>query len=236
MSNEEHITVVKSPRVIEKMIARHYEQRGHVTLLPDTDIDYQGVVPVVGNNPDRRRFLVDQPPPVVARHLKLAERIKVQAVIDQLLVWFYVSKLTEVVEGGDRYFELPYPSQIERLQRRSSFRVNLPPGVSGVLAFCPESGADVRSASVQDISTGGLAIEMPLEEAQALPVGSVIEAARVRVIDHFDLKVKFVVCNVRPLSEKWAVVGLKFVDLPAVDGQQIDRAVMKWQREQLNRD
>lgn len=234
VSTEEHVTVVRSPRVIAKMIARHYEQRGHVTLLPVDDVDYQGLVSMVGNDPDRQRFLIDQPPPVVVRHLKQAGKIKVQAVIDQLLVWFYVSELPEVVEGGDRYFELPYPSQMERLQRRGAFRVALPPGVSGVLAFCSEPGAEVRSASVVDISTGGLAIDMPLDEAQALTVGMTVEAARVRVADYFDLKVKFEVCNVRSISDKRAVVGLKFIDLPAVDGQQIDRAVLQWQREQLS--
>jgi len=236
VSTEEHITVVKSPRVIEKMIARHYDQRGHVTLLPDGDFDYQGLVSIVGNDPVRRKFLVDQPPPVVARHIKAAKRIKVQAVMDQLLAWFYVSDLPEIVEGGDRYFELAYPKQIERLQRRSAFRVHLPPGVSGVLAFCPELGSDIRSAHVCDVSTGGLAIDMPIEEAQSLPVGAVVEAARVRVVDHFDFKVKFMICNVRQVSEKRAVVGLKFVDLPALDAQQIDRAVLKWQRELMNRD
>lgn len=216
------------------MIARHYEQRGHVTLLPEGDLDYQGLVPIVANDPDRRRFLIEQPSPVVARHLKEAGRVKVQAVIDQLLAWFYVDKLPEIVEGEDRYFELVYPTQIERLQRRGAFRVALPPDVSGVLAFCTEAGAPAQSARVYDISTGGCAIEMPIAAAQALPVGSVVEAARICVVDHFDFKVKFVICNVRPISEKYAVVGVRFVDLPALDVQQIDRAVMALQRLQIS--
>lgn len=216
------------------MIARHFDQRGHVTLQPEGDLEYQGLVPIVANDPDRRQFLIEQPSPVVVRHLKEAGRVKVQAVIDQLLTWFYVDKLPEIVEGEDRYFELAYPPQVERLQRRSAFRVALPPDVSGVLAFCTEAGAPAQSARVYDISTGGCAIEMPIAAAQALPVGAMVEAARICVVDHFDFKVKFVICNVRPISEKYAVVGVKFVDLPALDMQQIDRAVMTLQRYQIS--
>ena len=213
------------------MIARHYDQRGHLALLPDDEAEYQGLVPIVGNDPERRTFLIDQPSPVQARHLKLARQVKVQGVIDQLLVWFYVNELPEVVEGDDRYYRLPYPKQVQRLQRRNAFRVNLPPGVSGVLAFCAgDAGRDVRSARVHDLSATGCAIEMSLEETQIIPPGTVVEAARIRVAGLLDLKFRFEVRNLRPISEKRGLVGLHFVDMPAVEAQKIDRAVMHLQR------
>lgn len=216
--------------MIDKILARHFEDRGHFWLIPEGDDGFQISVQMVSNDPDRRRFLIDQPKEIPLRHLKASGRIRVQAIIDQLVSWFYVDNLKEKIEGTDRYFEVPYPAQIDRLQRRNVFRVRIPPDVVGVAEFFQPTTSTLWVGRVDDLSAGGCAIALRPEQAVGLDVGVQLSPVKISIDGFADLSVSLVIRNQRLISPGEWIFGTEFIDLGPLESQQLDRAVMRLQR------
>lgn len=230
MSQQDTIITARSPRVIDKILARHFDERGHFWLIPEGDEDFQIAVQMVSNDPENRRFLIDQPKEVPLNHLKASGRIRVQAIIDQLVSWFYVDNLKEKIEGNDRYFEVPYPTQIDRLQRRNVFRVRIPPDVIGVVEFFQPTTSTLWVGRLDDLSAGGCAIALRPEQAVGLDLGVQLSPVKLAIDGFADLSVSLVIRNQRIVSPGEWIFGTEFVDLGPLESQQLDRAVMRLQR------
>ena len=230
MSQQDTIITARSPRVIDKILARHFDERGHFWLIPEGDEDFQIAVQMVSNDPENRRFLIDQPKEVPLRHLKASGRIRVQAVIDQLVSWFYVNDLKEKIEGTDRYFEIPYPAQIDRLQRRNVFRVHIPPDVIGVVEFFQPTTSTLWVGRLDDLSAGGCAIALRPDQAIGLDLGVQLSPVKLSIDGFADLSVNLVIRNQRIVSPGEWIFGAEFVDLGPLESQQLDRVVMRLQR------
>ena len=230
MQPTDDIITVRTPRVIDKIMARHFEIRGHFQLIPEGDESFQAPVSMVGNDPDRRRFLIDQPPEVIRRHLQAAPTIRVQAMIDQLLSWFYVDVLKEKIEGADRYYELPYPAVIERLQRRSVFRVGVPPDITASIAFVQPTTSTVWVARIDDLSASGCAMAVRPDQAAGLAEGVHLAPVKIRIEGVLDVSVQMVIRNQRIVAKGEWIFGAEFENLSPLDAQQLDRAVMRLQR------
>ena len=185
---------------------------------------------MVSNDPENRRFLIDQPKEVPLNHLKASGRIRVQAVIDQLVSWFYVDHLKEKIEGTDRYFEVPYPAQIDRLQRRNVFRVRIPPDVIGVVEFFQPTTSTLLVGRLDDLSAGGCAIALRPEQAVGLEQGVQLSPVKLAIDGFADLSVSLVIRNQRIVSPGEWIFGAEFVDLGPLESQQLDRVVMQLQR------
>lgn len=233
MSQADVIISARSPRVIDKILARHFEDRGHFWLIPEGDESFQVAVAMVGNDPDRRKILLDQPDAIHAKHLHAAERIRVQAIVDQLVSWFYVDYLKAKVEGDDRYFEVPYPTQIDRLQRRNVFRVGIPPDVIGVIEFFQPTTSTLWVGRVDDLSAGGCAIALRPEQAIGLDVGVMLTPVKLCIDGLADMSISMTIRNQRIISPGEWVFGAEFTDLSPLHAQQLDRAVMRLQRMML---
>ncbi len=230
MSQQDTIITARSPRVIDKILSRHFDERGHFWLIPEGDEDFQIAVQMVSNDPENRRFLIDQPKEVPLSHLKASGRIRVQAIIDQLVSWFYVDNLKEKIEGTDRYFEVPYPAQIDRLQRRNVFRVRIPPDVIGVVEFFQPTTSTLWVGRLDDLSAGGCAIALRPEQAVGLDLGVQLSPVKLAIDGFADLSVSLVIRNQRIVSPGEWIFGAEFVDLGPLESQQLDRAVMRLQR------
>ncbi|OZB56891.1 MAG: hypothetical protein B7X35_03505 [Halothiobacillus sp. 14-56-357] len=223
MSQQDTIITARSPRVIDKILA-------HFWLIPEGDEDFQIAVQMVSNDPENRRFLIDQPKEIPLRHLKASGRIRVQAVIDQLASWFYVNNLKEKIEGTDRYFEIPYPDQIDRLQRRNVFRVHIPPDVTGVVEFFQPTTSTLWVGRLDDLSAGGCAIALRPDQAIGLDLGVQLSPVKLSIDGFADLSVNLVIRNQRIVSPGEWIFGAEFVDLGPLESQQLDRVVMQLQR------
>jgi len=230
MSQPDTIITARSPRVIEKILARHFDERGHFWLIPEGDDHFQASVQMVSNDPEHRRFLIDQPKEIPLRHLRASGRIQIQAVIDQLVSWFYVDHLKEKIEGTDRYFEIPYPAQIDRLQRRNVFRVHIPPDVIGVVEFFQPTTSTLWVGRIDDLSAGGCAISLRPDQAVGLDLGVHLSPVKLAIDGFADLSVGLVIRNQRIVSQGELIFGAEFVDLGPLESQQLDRAVMRLQR------
>ncbi|MCL7751148.1 PilZ domain-containing protein [Guyparkeria hydrothermalis] len=233
--DDQDIKTVRAPRTIERSLGRLFEARSHVWLIPDDDPDFQGQVQVVGNEPEARRLVLDCPDPVVLRHVLHAKRVRLQAVIDGLLNWFYSTDLVTREEGGDCYLAIGYPEVMQRLQRRAAFRIDLPPDVPGTLAFCTPGRRAVTSGHVVNLSATGCAVSVVGDKDPNLKPGDEVPAARLKVGDGIDVRLEFIVRNRRPGVGKSMVYGLEFAALPPRDSQLIDREVMRLQRLRLTR-
>lgn len=230
MSQSDTIITARSPRVIDKMLARHFDQRGHFWLIPEDVEDVQVAVQMVANDSENRRFLIDQPKQSVLKSFKTSGRIRVQAIIDQLVSWFYLDSLKEKIEGNDRYFEIPYPSQIDRLQRRNVFRVRIPPDVIGVVEFFQPTTSTLWVGRLDDLSAGGCAIALRPEQAVGLEQGVQLSPAKLVIEGFADLSVNLVIRNQRIVSPGEWIFGAEFFDLGPLESQRLDRAVMSLQR------
>lgn len=233
--DDQDIKTIRAPRTIERSLNRLFEARGHVWLIPDEDPDFQGQVQVVGNEVDARHLVLDCPDPVVLKHILMAGEVRVQAVIDGLLSWFYIDGIRQREESGDCYLEVPYPPLMRRLQRRSAFRIDLPPDVPGTLAFCLPACKQVTSGEVVNLSATGCAVSFTAKDDPQFAMGTEVSAARIKVGDEIDTRLEFIVRNRRPGVGQSVVYGLEFAALPPRDSQAIDRAVMRFQRLRLTR-
>lgn len=230
MSQQDTIITARSPRVIDKIFARHFDERGKFWLIPEGDEGFQVAVRMVSNDPENRRFLIDQPKEAYLNHLKASGRIRVQAVIDQLVSWFYIDRFKEKIEGADRYFEISYPDQMDRLQRRNVFRVRISPDVIAVVEFFQPTTSTLWVGRLDDLSAGGCAIALLPEQAEGLDSGVVLSPVKLAIDGFADLSVNLVVRNLRIVSPGEWIVGTEFVDLGPLESQQLDRVVMKLQR------
>ncbi|MFW6021580.1 MAG: flagellar brake protein [Guyparkeria sp.] len=233
--DDQDIKTVRAPRTIERSLGRLFEARGHIWLIPDDDPDFQGQVQVVGTEPDARRLVLDCPDPVVLRHVLHADRVRLQAVIDGLLTWFYTDDLATRDEQGECYLAVGYPEVMQRLQRRAAFRIDLPPDVPGTLAFCTPEQRVVVSGDVVNLSATGCAVSVVEDRDPGFKPGDEVPAARLKIGDGIDVRLEFIVRNRRPGVGKSIVYGLEFAALPPRDSQLIDREVMRLQRLRLTR-
>ncbi|WP_298220384.1 hypothetical protein [Halothiobacillus sp.] len=205
--------MARSPRLIDKILARHFDDHGHFWLIPKGDEDFQIAVQMVSNDPENRRFLIDQPKEIPLRHIKASGRIRVQAMIDQLVSWFYVDNLKERIEGNERYFEIPYPDQIDRLQRRNVFRVRLSPDVIGVVEFFQPTMSTLFVGRIDDLSASGCAVALCPDQAVALDVGVRLPSVKLAIDGFANLSVNLVIRNQRIVSQREWIIGAEFVDL-----------------------
>ncbi|MCL7745169.1 PilZ domain-containing protein [Guyparkeria hydrothermalis] len=233
--DDQDIKIIRAPRAIQRALASLFESRAHAWLIPDDDPDFQGQVQVVGNDVDTGRLVFDCPDPVVLRHVRAAGEVRVQAVIDGLLSWFYTSDVKADRDGDDCYLGIGYPEKMKRLQRRSAFRIDLPPDVPGTLAFCLPERREVASGEVVNISATGCAVSFTQKNDPRFALGDEVNAARLKVGEQIDARLEFVVRNRRPGVGSSVVYGLEFNALPPLESQAIDRAVMRLQRLRLTR-
>jgi c-di-GMP-binding flagellar brake protein YcgR len=233
--DEQDVKTVRAQRAIERTLASLFEARGHVWLIPDEDPDFQEQVPIVGNEEAERALMFDCPGAVVLRRVLIADQVRVQAVVGGLLTWFYATGLARRDEEGDCYLRIPYPEVLYRLQRRSAFRIDLPPDVPGTLAFCLPGRHAVTSGQVVNISSTGCAVSFADTDDPGFPTGTEVSASRLKVGDQIDTRLEFTVRNRRPGVGRSVIYGLEFAALPPRETQAIDKAVMQFQRMRLVR-
>ncbi|MGC9457575.1 MAG: flagellar brake protein, partial [Halothiobacillaceae bacterium] len=238
--DDENITTVKSRRIISKIMSRHFDARGKFRLLAkdEADDEYQGETRFVKHDADDGLIMVEALPAVTGRHLEMADKIEVRGVLDSLLTWFHTDKLKTVHEGNDRYYVIPYPDELYRLQRRNAFRIPLPRSMaSQVEARIGEESTPVQRdirTRIFDLSATGAAILVSQDDAEWLDVGTRLSGARLYVEGLLDIVVTMEVRNHRPgMKDDEVLIGVHFESLGATEAHALQRAVMEIQRTTL---
>jgi c-di-GMP-binding flagellar brake protein YcgR len=233
MDDDENINRIEKPEIIAKVLTRHFKTRG-ILCLSTLDGEFKAETRIIDNDPFAEYLLLDQVPALVAEPLEHAEIIEVHGSIDSLYSWFQSRELHAIIEAGERYYELPYPERLFQLQRRNSFRINLPHRLTATItAEIQDAKGEPRSfqAVLEDLSATGAA--MLVNSTRSLPIqeGVTLHEARIRVPDLLDMTLDAKVRNCRRgLAKNELVMGLEFLCLSTQDAQAITRSVMEIQR------
>ena len=229
MIKPEIITVEQSA-TINQILARHFSASGAILLIPVNDEDHYAHANMMGINPAKRSFVVNVREPDMRARLLRAPRIRVQAVIDNLLTWFYVDEFRLVQRGSRKLLELGYPKVMERAQRRAALRVDLPLDMPGTIVFALPESRKVVSARMVDVSATGCALSIAPEDDPKLDVGVAIKASRLRIGDDLDLRLRFYVRSRRRDRDGRILYGVEFDQLPEREERRVFNLVYKIQR------
>lgn len=141
------------------------------------------------------------------------------------------------VDKGGRAWQLPWPDKLLRLQRRESYRL----GTSLVhpIRCLVQTQQGTLETTLMDISVGGVAI-LAYEGGRFLETGQVLQGCRItlpdtageiscslRIVNTFEVRLS----NGR-LSHR---AGCQFVNLPASAETEIQRYILKTERERRSR-
>lgn len=138
-------------------------------------------------------------------------------------------------EGGPA-FRIPLPARLQRIQRRSAFRVGTPI-THPVLCHIPVAPGREIALPLVDICVEGIGVALPAEPEPAIEKNARFRNCR---LDHADLKIAGLTLSVQNI---WDVTlknghviqhaGLGFVDIAQRDQPVIQRYVFKLERQKI---
>lgn len=185
-----------------------------------------------------------RPPSTVAELNVLIDHLK--AKLDDLfgtlqvdnLVIFFKSRLLKVAERNIVHIEAP--ASLFKLQRRASLRAQIPRSQAPRLTVPDPNNPDIEKSGiihekdllsfrVIDISSGGLAIAVTLEDRDKFVNGQVLRAMRFKLRNEqitADGKVAHVKETKNDQGKLICKVGIKFIDLKPKFEQSITQFVM----------
>jgi len=149
-------------------------------------------------------------------------------------VQFTTGQASEMLFGGGKAFRVDLPAFIVRMQRRETFRIETPRG-RPLQFFGRRAGGSLLNYPVHDISVAGLGVTASASP-EDLAVGERLENCHFALPEDerelfFSATVRHVTSLVaRTGLQQWRV-GLQFEDLPALEGNRIQRYIAKIERE-----
>lgn len=247
MQHNEHITKIDRPGVISNLLTKHFKGRGKLRLHTPDDHFFANLA-IVENDADARCLLVDSAPPSIREHIESASHLQVRCVIDSLYTWFEIPALEVFEEGRDRYYEIVYPKVLFQLQRRESFRVDVPKTIAATLTvrnideptsppvtdIIPDGEAEIPLIynRIMDVSTTGVGIHADPLLLDRIHTGSQLYLVRIHIQELLDIIVDVYVRNMRTKQDE-TLVGLEFTNIKPLDTQALSRCVMDLQRQAL---
>jgi c-di-GMP-binding flagellar brake protein YcgR len=196
-------------------------------------------------------FLDPSPNDTIYRRSLQAERLLCVTQLNKIRIQFRLLNVVEVPIGSHLALGAPIPEEILRLQRRDSFRLQVPLA-HDLKCYLPaqehEHGhghhhghnhnhAGFRKKSIEvpviDISAGGLSIELPFSKTSPV-VGDKISSCRLKLPDHLikvDLEVRNHGLRILGNGKQILRLGCSFISLPTQAANQIQRFIYQIERE-----
>lgn len=177
------------------------------------------------------------PDPAANRRALMAERLLCITQLQRIRIQFALRGIAEVIEDGRPALRAPLPDQLLRLQRRESYRLQVPLkhelGVSLKTRNAAREPVQVDSRVI-DISAGGIATVVPPGVAEFV-IGDKLEDCCLRLPDTDPLTLTLEVRNITPQPQRNGTellrLGLQFVDLPGNAEARIQRYIFNTERE-----
>jgi c-di-GMP-binding flagellar brake protein YcgR len=188
-------------------------------------------------------FLDASPNQTIHRRSLQAERLFCVAQLNKIRIQFRLFNLVEKPVGRHLTLAAPIPDEVLRLQRRDSFRLQVPLsyGLKCVLPSQENKGnhdqAELWEKGVEvlvaDISAGGLSIELPSSKT-APAVGDKITGCCLKLPDNLinvDLEVRNHGLHILNNGKHVLRLGCSFISLPTQAANQIQRFIYQVERE-----
>ena len=233
--DEEHAFRIDAPKAVQGVlrdIARHNER---VALYFDSGEENVIITVVLDVGPTG--FILDatRDPVTNQKIVESSYRYFVSAHL-QAKVQFPIARLEPMMRDGESVFQIDFPEQLTRLQRRDFFRLYLPPGLLKCHFPDPVEGSQesVRLV-VRDISEGGMSL---YDDSQmSLKPGDEVQNCRLTLEDEteivFGLQVRHSVLTRMPSGEERTCLGCRFITLSTRMASQLQRFITRRQRERL---
>lgn len=225
--------LLRDPREVAYVLRQLLTRRAAITAFIGDSNDFLPTT-VVGVPADNSHLVIDTVPDeaLVARAIA-AGRMLCVTQLDKVKIQFPVEALERSSFEGHPALRARLPATLLRLQRREYFRLSLP-GADTPNCLIPLEDGRRLQARVLDISGGGIAIIAPPEGAE-LEIGKRFPNCRLELPDASPVIVSLQVRNIFHMKTRSGQdvlrAGCLLVDLPANAENQIQRFILKVERE-----
>lgn len=170
--------------------------------------------------------------------LLASERIVLVSAHDKVKIQFSVKHVREVLFAGRPALAFALPAELLKLQRREYFRIRTPVG-EPVRCRLRVNDRETLDVSVLDISIGGVAVHAHLPEAIG-QVGQQFPGVNLQIGDNGAFVVGLELRNRNEVQLRNGVattrLGLRFIGLPDVAQKQIQRYILRVERDRKTRE
>jgi len=178
----------------------------------------------------------------VNQRIASANHLVCTSQLEQVRIQFRLSGLVRVHQDGYTAFRAPFPEKVLELQRRTLYRILVPPG-QPLLCSVPLPGVDGSIAPtdlrVHDISGGGIALVVPDALAGTFGAHAEFDGCLLNLPDATPVPVRLAVCHVhvhQTRSGAQLQAGCRFVGLPRKDENLILHYIFRIDRQRTARE
>lgn len=230
--------LIRSPTQIGQILTAIAEHREIVTAYFNRGRQFLLTAIVEVDVPGKRVVIDRGSDEAVNARLLESDRVVLVSAHEKVKVQFSVKRVREIDYEGEPAFSIALPSELLKLQRREYFRVRTSAS-EPVRVRLPTSASDVLELQALDVSVGGLAAFAALP-ADRMEIGSRFPGASLQVGTGSSVTVELELRNANTVRLRNGTestrAGFRFVDLPEAAQQQIQRYLMRVERERRNRE
>jgi c-di-GMP-binding flagellar brake protein YcgR len=171
------------------------------------------------------------------KRLEGSGRIHFVTMVEGVKIEWISSQARQTVFEGKTAFELPIPTQVQRVQRRECYRLDTPLNNPLTCALRLEDGESLV-VNIVDISVGGVGVSLPDSAEKNLERGAVFPGCKI------DLQGMGVIDVTLRVQMTWDITlkngnlsrraGLEFVDLRSAVESMVQRYMVKLERDRIN--
>ena len=208
-------------RLIERkeQAALYYDEGNHAILTMVLDV-----------RPGENTVILDcSANEVLNKLVDQSARLVFISSLDNVKIQFVVPKATRIRYEGKCAYEVAFPTNLLRLQRREYYRLTTP-DLRPLTCSIPVPGGENVQVSIINISAGGVAI-ISYKGELSLQLNEIYRNCRITLPEVGEVTVNIQVRATFDITMKNSVVkkraGCKFVDMPGHTQTTIQRYIMK---------
>lgn len=230
--------LIRSPTQIGQILSAISSHREIVTAYFNRGRQFLLTAIVDVDVPNRRVVIDRGPDETINGKLVESERVVLVSAHEKVKVQFSVKQVREIEHDGRPAFSIALPAELLKLQRREFFRVRTSAGEPARVRL-PVGEKEMLELQALDISIGGLAAFVQLPESLR-EIGSRFPGASLQLGVGSSFSVALELRNVNDVRLRNGTdttrAGFMFVDLPESAQQQIQRYLMRVERERRSRE
>lgn len=194
---------------------------------------------ILAVDPDKRCIILDfgsNPP--INEHILQAEKIILVASLEGAKVQFISNHLEKVTFQGRDAFRSAIPSEILHMQQREYYRLTTP--ISNPLkCTIPLNAARSVELALTDIGSGGIGLVLGTPPGFQMRAGETYSGCRISLPEVGTVEVTLKIQSVFRITLKSGIkslrAGCQFVDLRPAMQSQIQRYIIKLERERISK-
>ena len=230
--------LIRSPTQIGQILSAISSHREIVTAYFNRGRQFLLTAIIDVDVPNRRVVIDRGSDEAINGKLVESDRVVLVSAHEKVKVQFSVKQVREIEHDGRPAFSIALPAEMLKLQRREFFRVRTSASEPARVRM-PLGQTDMVELQALDISIGGLAAFVQLPESR-LEIGTRFPGSSLQLGVGNSFPVELELRNVNDVRLRNGTdttrAGFMFVDLPESAQQQIQRYLMRVERERRSRE